>query len=310
MTLLKLIRFPNLLIVAATQYLIYYSIFVPFFAISENTINSNLSSFLFFLLVLTTMLIAAGGYIINDIVDYEIDLVNKPKKVFIGNGINKKQSFYFYFASVLLGFILSIFIAQQTNNFHLLFVYPVTVGLLYFYSTIFKKSFFIGNLIVALFCAFVPAIICVAESNVFIALWSGNEDDINNFHFEYKIIFAYIIFAFLTTLMREVVKDIEDVEGDKLANCKTIPIVLGIQKAKVWAIFLTFLLLLGYVLFERMTWDGVMNLEDYYFLICLIFPTLYILIKLFLAKAKKDFSHLSFCIKILMLLGLLYLPFI
>ena len=161
-SILKLIRLPNLIIVLLTQWFLHYYILHQNFQ-QEEGINSYLDDQSFYLLVLITLLITAGGYIMNDIVDYPLDIINKPKKVIVHKLISESLSYWLYFGTVLLGFVLALYLAFVTKNLHLLVLYPLAVLGLFIYSTHLKKSFLAGNLLVSFFCAGVAGIIWVAE---------------------------------------------------------------------------------------------------------------------------------------------------
>ncbi len=297
---LKLIRFPNLIIVGLTQSLIY---FLPF---QSSAIFSGftpiLTTPLFFLLSFATIIIAASGYVINDIVDYEMDLVNKPQKVIVGKFITPISAYQIYYILIIIGFFISAYIAFQINNFYLLSVYPTAVGLLYFYSTSFKKKPFLGNLVVATFCAFVPGIILIADWQIFY----NPKDEV----LFLRLILFYMFFAFITTMIREAVKDIEDIEGDRLYNCQTIPIRYGQKAAVQWAIFLTIVMIFGLLFFQYVLSVAFLSIFYNVFIVLSLFflsPCIYILLNLFKANEKVAFTALSKDIKYLMIGGLCYL---
>ncbi|MEM9889023.1 MAG: geranylgeranylglycerol-phosphate geranylgeranyltransferase [Bacteroidota bacterium] len=302
MNFFRLIRFPNLLIVTLTQYSIYYLVFLKNYQAYE--IAASLNFFQFFLLVLSTLCIAAGGYVINDILDYEIDVVNKPDKMIVGRSITVKKAKQYYWWSILIGFALSLYLALRTQNLPLLSLYPTAVFLLYAYSKYFKKSFLIGNLIVSFFCAFVAGIVWVAERNSFSALQKDAKSIAD--YLEMILVF-YLLFAFISTLFREIIKDIEDMEGDRSANCRTLPIVVGEKGAKVVsaAAAILLLILLGYLLQQLSLYKNMIIIT--FAILLIIIPLLYALFRLYSAKFKKDFHHISQMAKFIMLAGLILL---
>jgi len=161
MKFLQLIRFPNLIIVVLTQYLLQYLILIP--AFQKANLPPLLDHFHFFILVLSTLIIAAGGYIINDIEDQEIDLLNKPEKVIVGKYISFQNAKILYWGITILGLLISIYLAIYVDNLPLVLIYPFAVFLLYIYSKSLKKSVLWGNIIVSIFCGFVAGIILFAE---------------------------------------------------------------------------------------------------------------------------------------------------
>lgn len=298
MPFLKLIRFPNLIIIVLTQYLLQYLILIP--AFHEVGLSPLLSHFHFSIFVFSTILIAAGGYIINDLEDYEIDLLNKPEKVIINQFIPEQNAWKLYWGISLLGFFISLYLAFHVENLPLIFIYPIAVFLLFIYSKSLKKSVLWGNLIVSIFCAFVAGIVIFAErENVWEMKGLGAEIS--------KIFIFYLLFAFFSTLFREIIKDIEDEEGDRKNGCQTLPIVFGKTTAKWVGIFFgnVLLLTLGYWLFLKK--ENGFDVGIIYILVGIIFPLIFSIFKFYLAKTKKEFHLLSQISKYIMLSGILYL---
>ena len=223
--ILRLVRFPNLVIVVLTQYLLQYAILKP--AIHPLGMMPVLPHFEFFLLVLSTVLIAAGGYVINDIEDIEIDKLNKPeKKRIVGRVYSLKTSWLIYWFCTILGFLISLYLAFYVKNIVQLMIYPVAVGLLFAYSRWFKKQVLIGNLVVSFFCAFVAWVVFYAQnlSSIFTIFLKTHWLDSVRLTF-----MGYAAFAFFSTLFREIVKDIEDAEGDRAGECSLQ--IFSIQRA-------------------------------------------------------------------------------
>ena len=305
---LRLIRFPNLIIVALTQYLLQYYILLP--KLKKVNLMPLLPDFEFFLLVFSTILIAAGGYIINDIEDVDIDRLNKPeKKQIVGRIYPLSISWKMYLFSIILGFMISIYLAFFIHNLVQLLIYPASVGMLYAYSKWWKRQPLIGNLVVSFFCAFVAWIVFYAEKINFISeklqnvIASGTLQEGYDF---LKLTFVgYAIFAFISTLFRETIKDIEDVQGDKAGNCRTLPVVLGIEKSKKWAftvglIFLSLVLIFSFIL--RGAWIKILILN-----LTISLPIIYALFLIIKSQKKEDFSFLSKLAKLIMLSGLVYI---
>jgi 4-hydroxybenzoate polyprenyltransferase len=304
MNFLRLIRFPNLFIVALTQCLLQYLILKP--ALATIGISPFLPDFHFFLLVLSTVLIAASGYVINDIEDIEIDKLNKSlKKQIVGRIYPLSISWFFYAFLSILGFFISLYLAFYIHDFVQLLIYPLAVGLLYAYSKWFKRQPLSGNLVVSFFCAFVAFVVYYAQN-----LYKPSALDIENgyrtFQAEIQFIFIiYAIMAFISTLYREILKDIEDAEGDKAGDCRTLPIVLGVEKAKILASGVGVAFLIFVVFFSFILRGGV--LPKILLNLCISTPILYTLFLLKKAHTKKDFSFLSKLAKLIMLSGLIFI---
>lgn len=299
---IRLVRFPNLIIVALTQFLLQYLVIIP--AYLSAGISAELDLFHFTLLVIDTILIAMGGYVINDIFDVEIDKINKPDKMVIGKKISIASGWNMYYVINIVGFLIAIYLAVHIDNLPLLSLYPIASIALYFYSKTFKKSILIGNIIVAIFCAFVAGIVWFAERHSFTDLF---EKDLIIALDAFNILSAYLVFAFLSTLIRELIKDMEDIEGDRLQGCNTFPIAFGIKAAKGLTI------LTGCFLIAALIW-WMSDLYTYqkwtqigFVGIGILLPLLYILLKLPTTDEKEAFHKLSSLSKYLMLSGIIYL---
>jgi 4-hydroxybenzoate polyprenyltransferase len=295
---LKLIRYPNLGIVVLTQFLFYRFIQQVFI---ENDIKAVLDLPHFSLLVLTTVCIAASGYIINDIMDYQIDLINKPERMVIGKAIPIEKAKQLYAIIILSGAIIALYLAWYVQNFNLFLIYPVAVFIMWYYSRSLKKKPLSGNIIIALFSAFVAGIVWFAEREGFSNLTSLQGIQMRNL-FQF-----YMVFAFCASLFREVIKDIEDYKGDIDNGCKTLPIVVGIDTAR--RITYGFgLLLLGSILYWLLSqWQELSILLLLMTFILLVAPTLFVIWKFYQSTTKKDYHQASQIAKWVMVAGLLYL---
>ncbi len=298
MPFLKLIRFPNLAIVALTQYLLQYLVLVP--ALREASLRPILDPFHFALLVTTTILIAAGGYLINDLLDYEADLVNKPEAVFVNRIFAKQIVWIFYWSTILIGFAIAWYLAIYVRKLPLVLIYPAAVLLLYLYSKWFKKMPLIGNVVVAVFCAFVAGVVLFADRENF-AQMTGQG-------WEVAVLFGgYLWFAFLSTLLREIVKDIEDMEGDAQLGLQTLPLRFGEKNAKGWAIGIGAALLISLMVFVLWLWQRQASGSAIFTIVSVAIPLCYLIFLIVKADTKMDYTKASLIAKILMLLGLVLL---
>ncbi|MCC6724802.1 MAG: geranylgeranylglycerol-phosphate geranylgeranyltransferase [Saprospiraceae bacterium] len=294
----KLIRFPNLAIAALTQYLLQYLVLVP--ALKSAGFSPILDLAHFSLLVLTTLLIAAGGYLINDLLDYEADLINKPEGVFVNRIFTKQKVWAFYIASILIGFAIAWYLALYVKKLPLVLIYPSAVSLLYFYSKSFKQLPLIGNVVVALFCAFVAGVVLFADRENFRQMGEAGE--------EVAILFGgYLWFAFLSTLVREIVKDIEDMEGDAKLGLQTLPIRFGEKTAKNWALCIGVALLFSLLWFVLWLLKRQEYISAAFTAMGVAVPLVVLLRSIQKANQKTDYSKASQQAKIVMLLGLILL---
>lgn len=299
---LSLIRLQNLLIVALTQYFIRLALTNQFLEISA------LSSFQFLLFVFTTVLITAAGYIINDIYDVETDKINKKGKLIIGEIIKAKTAIIWYFLFNTIALFSGIYLAFIIGKplYSLVFVY--CIFFLWRYSTSMKKAFLIGNIHVAILTSLV--LINTALFDIIPAIhYSGN---VNTSAITcVKIVLVYALFSFLLTLTRELIKDIEDEQGDKIIKANTMAIVLGMRNVKKIVFPLIIIVVVGvafvqYFQLANFNWEQE-TFPILYTALIQIF-LLFFLLKLYLAKKKSDFYYLSQLNKIIMLLGICSIP--
>jgi len=195
---LKLIRWPNLIIVGLTQALLFYCLLLP--AFQQIKIQALLDLPHFILLIISTIFIAAGGYIINDIIDYPTDMINKPEKVIVEQKIPLQSAWNFYYATIVIGLLISLYLAFHVGNLPLVLIFPTSVFLLWQYSRSWKKRVLIGNVTVSVFCAMVAGIVLFAERHSFSQLIKQAPEVA---HACALVFAAYVIFAFLSTMFRE-----------------------------------------------------------------------------------------------------------
>jgi 4-hydroxybenzoate polyprenyltransferase len=271
-SLLKLTRFGNLMIIALAQY------FTAGFLVAMHTLNDVK----LFLLSLSTITIAAGGYIINDYYDVKIDYINKPDRVVIGKSITRRYAILFHIVLSVMGILLGLYLSWKIAA-----VNVVSVFLLWLYSNNLKRLPFVGNLTVAFLTG-----LAVFMIDLF-------------YRTHNSLILIYALFAFFMTLIREIIKDIEDLKGDNSFGCKTLPIVWGIRKTKVLIYILLIIFAATVVVLNQL----YRALPFKYHMIFLFIPLLWLLYRLINADMKKDFTRLSIYCKVIMMLGILSMAF-
>lgn len=302
---IRLIRFPNLIIVALTQYLLKYLVLNP--AFFNRGITSQLDHFHFFLLVISTLCIAAAGYIINDILDVPIDQINKPDKMIVERIISLRRAYYYYFGTLLAGLMISLYIAWHIHDLPQVIIYPFANLLLFLYSAYWKKAFLTGNLVVSLFCAFVAGIVWYAERKGIADIQSTDQE----LWKKVQLLFGgYLLFAFFSTFFREIIKDLEDMEGDRAHGSKTLPVIMGEKSAKMvgQVVLLLFISLLAPMIYFNYQWKISAGLL--FISIAVLCPSLYAITLLWKAGRQSDYHQLSNLAKYIMLSGILYLFFL
>ena len=275
--IIQLIRLPNLLIIILTQY---------FTAIFLTGMTDPYGMYFFdpnlFLLSASTILIAAGGYVINDYYDIKIDYINRPQKVVVGKLIKRRIALTTHIVFSFFGIVIGVFVNLYVGAVNL-----VAVFLLWFYSNHLKRLPFVGNLIIALLTA--------TSLMVIMILYPAN----------HLLVFIYAIFSFFINLIREIIKDIEDWKGDQVFGCKTLPVIWGIRKTKRLIFFILAIFIISVI--------GLTIKVDNYFLtiyfVFLAIPAIVFVQRLIRADSKRDFYLLSGFSKLIMLSGIISMIF-
>lgn len=269
--------------------------------LKQQNIPLALSDWQYGLLVLSTVLLAAAGYVINDIFDIATDTINKPNKVIIGKGISETQAYNIYIGlnitGVAIGFYLSNIILRP--SFATIFI--LIASLLYFYSTSLKQIMIVGNFVVALLLAL--SVIIIGVFDLFPATNAENQAQMASF---FSILIDYALFAFMINFIREIIKDIEDVNGDYNQGMNTLPIAIGISRATKIALgfaIIPFILCLLYI--KSYFMENKLYIATLYAFAFVLAPLLYFMVKIFSAKSTKDFNHLSTVLKLILFFGIL-----
>lgn len=295
MNFLKLIRYQNLLLLAFMQLVFRYGF------LKLQNIPLALTNWQYALLVLSTILIAAAGYVINDIFDQDTDNENRPDGVIVGKSISETKAYNLYVAlnvsGVAIGFYLSNVI--QKPSFTVIFI--LIASTLYLYATSLKQMLLLGNIVVALLLS--SSVIIIGVFDLYPAIDSENQLLMANL---FSILLDYAIFAFMINFIREVVKDLEDLKGDSAQGMKTLAIVLGNEKTtKLLFAFglIPIVLLLMYVNNYFMPND--LFISSIYAFLFVLAPLIYFNVKIWTAKTKSDFKALSLLLKWILLFGIL-----
>lgn len=310
---LNLIRWQNLLIVILTMGLMRYAVLEPLLSkISvillngtgdEIPIELQFPWYDFILLVASTVFITAGGYVINDYFDIKTDLINKGK-VIVGTKIPRRQAMMWHNIFNLAGVSAGLYISLKAGYIWLGAIFLLVSGLLYFYSASYKRQFLIGNIIVAILTAMVPLLVLFYEWPALFKYYTINAVSFPKIDFIFYWVGGFALFAFLTTLAREIIKDIEDFEGDVAYGRNTLPIVIGVISAKVVSVSLIIITI------------AVLYLSWYYFIndtitliylsVAIVFPLIFVIYKVVISKNKNQLHSASSILKVVMLTGILY----
>jgi len=301
---IKMIRLPNLFFIALTQILFHTAVL--------NTIllplgtRPSIDGLNFILLVVSSVLIAGAGYIINDYFDINIDQINKPTANVVDKIVSRRWAMAWHFVFSGVGILLSAWVSWRTGFWYILLGNFMCVLLLFGYSVSLKRKLLSGNIIISLLTAWAILVISIAEINTQTLVIPAVTEAVNKIT---RIAFLYAGFAFISSLIREAIKDIEDLQGDERYGCRTMPIVWGVNAAKVyiavWLVVILALLVILQVYVARFEWWWAMV----YSIVFIIGPFVLIFLQLYKAKDQKDYHRLSNWTKLVMLTGILSMIF-
>ena len=309
----KIIRWKNLVIISLSQIFIKF-FFIDFFIQKDQLLNEN-----FVILLIVTILIAASGYIVNDIYDYNLDQINKPEKVVLGKFLKSRDAIIIYMMFNCLAIVLSIFLCMKIEQEIYILVFLLIIYCLWLYSKKLKKYKTIGNILVAFF---------ISLSILNVPLFSYKNILSDDRFFVFLIISIFSVLALLINVKREIIKDIEDIEGDKIHKVKSLPIIFGTKKSKLVTIIIgiilmfaissiiTFQILIlrsdllldvgGNQFSNPQIWGANYISIIYMFIILIMF--FYVELLILNATTKTNFTKASKLLKYLMLLSLLSIP--
>ena len=310
---LKLIRWQNLLMVILTMVLMRYAVLAPVISKigvilikgsgEEIPMSLQFPWYDFILLVAATVFITAGGYVINDYFDIRTDLINKGK-VIVGTKIPRRKAMMWHSILNVAGVSAGFYISYKAGYIWLGTMFLMVSGLLYFYSASYKRQFLIGNIIVAILTAMVPLLVVFYEWPALYKYYTINAIRLPQINIIVYWVGGFALFAFLTNLIREIIKDIEDFEGDSAYGRNTVPVVIGVLSSKIVSISLIILTIIMLYLVWHLFVNDTITLI--YVTVMIVLPLLFVIFKLIKSRGKKQLHSASRIMKIVMLTGLLY----
>ena len=276
-----------------------------------NNFELQQSNLMFIMLVLSTVLISAAGYTINDYFDTKTDRVNKPDHVVIDKEISREMAIKIHTIMNVIGIGLGVWLSFSIKLPGLSLIFFLATGILWFYSTNYKRQFLIGNILVSVLVGMVPILVVLFELPLIIKEYGQIMIQAGaSFNYIFYWVSGFAFFAFLTNLIREIIKDSEDFEGDSTYGMNTLPIVLGVRSTKIVIVSLlaAFNAALYYFMrkFILNSGSGYDVLSLVYFLVLMLLPSLMVIFLVIKARDKKQYSRSSFLMKIIMFAGLLY----
>lgn len=306
MHFIKLIRPLNLIIVGLTMYGIGWY----FEEIYGENNEYGIFSLPYTLLVISTIMIAAAGNIINDYFDVKADRINKPDRLIIGKYVKRRVAIVSHWGINFFAFCIAIYLSWVLETFWYLFIHLLTINLLWYYSMHLKRRFLIGNLLIAALTALVPILVGFYFHQLYNIKYSGTEvtsyfpfTNTNHSNYIMWLSFGLAGFAFVLNLAREIVKDMEDVEGDKKLHSKTLPIVLGYAKTKWISAFVLLVSVFGSIIiwlaFYELDLVALVPIEFAAILVAVCF------VLLTKANSKNKYRQINHLIKLAMVAGLI-----
>ena len=305
--ILRLVRWSNLLFLAALVWLMEKWVATPI--LNNAAFGEQMPWYILLLLILAVVFIAAGGFVINDYFDVKIDRINRPDELIVTRTVSKPAAMQLSLALSGLGVCAGIVIAVLLRSFTLCMLFILVPGLLWFYSSSYKRLLIIGNLIVALLAGLVPLV--VAMTNV--ALLNLRYHDILPFtslpHDLYAWLGGFALLAFLLMWIREIIKDLQDQMGDRELECHSMPVVWGEKWTKIFvsALIVLTIAVIGHLWYHILPFPiGWSSLSTRYIVLGVVIPLLGSLWLLWAARIPSDYKTCQQVVKYTMLIGMLY----
>ena len=303
----KLLRVGNLAFLVALLYVMEKWVAVPLLHLEK--FQDHMPWWVLTLLLVSVVCVAAGGYVINDYFDVKIDRINRPDDLVVTRVISRDTAMNIFYVCTGLGILAGVVVAWWARSWNLLFIYIVIPGLLWFYSASYKRMLLVGNLIVAFISALVPLLVAIIHADYLKHLYNEALAYTPIVGQLYMWLGGFALFSFLLTWAREVIKDIEDIEGDREMECRTMPIVCGetVSKMVVTLLVLATMIMIAYlawfVLPFPMEWR---TLTGRFVIFGLMVPLVCVLILLWSARTKRELHTVQQVLKFAMFLGTMF----
>lgn len=304
---MRLVRWGNVLFLGALIWVMEKWVATP--VLREAGFGEQLPWYVTLLLMCAAMLIGAGGYVINDYFDVKIDRINRPDEVVVTRSVSKPAAMRLSIALSGTGIACGIAAAVLLRSLTLGILFVLIPGLLWFYSSSYKRLFLIGNLIIALLAGLTPLIVAMANVAQLELLYASILPYMSLPHDLYCWLGGFGLFAFLLTWIREIVKDLQDQMGDRELECHSMPIVWGEKWTKV---FVTGLIVLTIAIIGHL-WYHILpfpiswsSLSTRYIVFGIVIPLLCALCLLWAAKIPSDYKSCQQILKLAMVFGTLY----
>ncbi len=303
----NLVRWSNLLFIAALICVMNYWVAVP--VLHQSAFLAVLPWYVILLLALATMLIAGGGYVVNDYFDVKIDRINRPDQLIVTRTVSREGAMQLSLWLSGTGVVCGLAVAALVRSTTLAVIFVIVPGLLWFYSSSYKRLFMVGNLTIALLSGMTPMLVAIANIAQLRKLYDVILPYTTLEHDLYAWLGGFAVFAFLLTWIREIIKDMQDQQGDRELECHSMPVVWGDTWTKVFVSVLIgiTITLIGYLWWAVLPFPrSWMSLNTRYIVLGILIPLLSALWLLWAAKIPSDYKTCQQVVKLTMLLGMLY----
>ena len=304
---LQLLRVGNLAFLAILLFVMEKWVATPLLQLAQ--FREQMPWWVLMLLIISTIFIAAGGYVINDYFDVKIDRINRPEDLVVTRIISRDGAMHIFQVLTILGIAMGLAVAWWSRSWTMAMIYIVIPGLLWFYSASYKRQLLVGNIVVAFVSALVPLLVAIANADYLRHLYGESLAYTPIVGQLYVWLSGFSLFAFLMTFVREMVKDIEDIKGDREMECRTIPIVWGEMTTKIISsvILLITMALIGYLHWSVLPFPCEWStLSTRYVLFGLLVPILCAIVLLWAAKTPMEYRRTQLIIKFAMFMGIMY----
>ena len=304
---MRLVRWSNLLFLAALVWLMEKWVAVP--VLNAEAFGEQLPWYTLLLLTLAIVLIAGGGYAVNDYFDVKIDRINRPDELIVTRTVSKPAAMYISVGMSAAGVLCGVAAAGLLRSLTIGIVFVMVPGLLWFYSSSYKRLFMVGNLTVALLAALTPLLVAMANVAQLQLRYAALLPYTSLVHDLYAWLGGFALFAFLLTWIREIIKDMQDQMGDREYECHSLPVVWGEKWTKVFvtALIILTLAVIGHLWYHVLPFPvHWMSLSTRYIVLGVVIPLLCALWLLWSSKIPTDYKTCQQLVKFTMLLGMLY----
>lgn len=305
--ILQLVRWSNLFFLGALIYVMEKWVVVPI--LDDVAFGEQLPWYILLLIAAATILIAAGGYVINDYFDIKIDRINRPDQLIVTQYISKENAMRLSIGLSGVGMVCGLVAAWLLRSSTIAILFAIIPGLLWFYSSSYKRLLIVGNVTIALLSALSPMMVAIANVAQLQLKYSTILPYTTLEHDIYAWVGGFSLFAFLLTWIREIVKDLQDQMGDRELECHSMPIVWGniVTKIVVTALIVLTTVLIGWFWYSLLPFEhSWQSFSTRYIVLAIIIPLWGALWLLWAAKIPSDYRTCQQVLKLTMFLGMLY----